>query len=168
MEKKWQFPIIQGFGKVWPLQNVACIPEPDRTYQVLVSVFNESTGDSSPLPGLIHAANAINVFAQAGVRTTENLMLAAIVYGPAISGILRNEVFLRENGKENPNVDLVSKLKNAGAEILACGQMLHMFGYSEEDLLPEATLTFSGVATLVEYQDRGYRLIPSSTGEGNN
>jgi intracellular sulfur oxidation DsrE/DsrF family protein len=96
--------------------------------------------------------------AQSGVPATQ-LKFALVIHGKASKDIISNETYQKRYGTDNPNHGLIQDLLNAGGEIVFCGQTSVSKGFSKNDLIDGVKLSLSAMTSLIDLQDKGYRLI---------
>jgi intracellular sulfur oxidation DsrE/DsrF family protein len=158
-KSEWVYPVIKDYGRAWPLPHAAVQPEKDRQYKVLFNLSKPAANPNEPLPGLFHAARTLNVFASLGVPP-KNLHIVMVFHGQAAPAAMSNDVYRAKFNVDNPNLKLISQLKQAGVEPFLCGQSLHELNFNEKDMLPELKLATSAMVVLVSYQNDGYALMP--------
>ena len=61
-------------------------------------------------------ARTVNLYASAGVPLN-HLKFVAVMYGAATDAALDNEHYRQKYDSDNPNLDLIRKLRNAGVEV---------------------------------------------------
>jgi len=155
MAGEWVTPAIQGYGGVHPLPHAAVQPNPKHRYKAIFDVTSHAKDPSGINPGLKHVARAVNAFASAGVPLS-HLHFVAIVHGPATSAILSNAAYRKLFNMDNPNIDLLSKLKKAGVKVFVCGQAMYDLKYALSDASKEVKVALSALPTVVIYGDMGY------------
>lgn len=155
----WTYPVIKDYGPAWPLPRAAVQPRKGRTYKVVFNVSQLAASPTEVLPGLTSAARLLNVFAADGLPA-KNLKVVAIIHGSAGYSAMSDDVYRAKFGVDNPNLQIIEELKNAGVQPLLCGQTFHELNFSEKDLLPEVKLATSAGIVLVAYQNDGYALMP--------
>lgn len=159
VKSEWTYPVIKDYGRAWPLPHAAVQPEKGHEYKVLFNLSKTGAKPDEPLPGLEHAARTLNVFSSLGVQPKQ-LHIVMVFHGPAAAAAMNNEVYRAKFNVDNPNLKLISQLKQAGVEPYLCGQSLHELNFNEKDMLPEVKLATSAMVVLVTYQNNGYALMP--------
>lgn len=151
------FPAINGYGNVVAMPDAATQPDKHAQYK---TVFDVTSG--AELRGvnrsLFRVARAVNVFASAGVPLS-HLHFVAVISGPATPVVLDNEHYHAKFGKDNPNLDLIAKLKSAGVDVQVCGQALHGLHLDPSWVDPHVTVALSALSTEIIYGNRGYAYI---------
>jgi intracellular sulfur oxidation DsrE/DsrF family protein len=150
------FPQIEDYGGIVEMPGAS---EPARQG---AKVVLDVTADSKPDEvnrGLEAAARYLNLHAQAG-HTADEAQLAVVLHGGATKATLADEHFARRlDARGNPNRELIRRLKDAGVELLVCGQSLARSGYEPSEVMPEIGLAVSALTANVNKQLDGYAYI---------
>ncbi len=157
--QKWEYPVIKGYGPAQPLPKAAVQPDKSIKYKVL---FDVTVGLKKPdvmNPGLEHLARFINVMASAGVMP-KDMEMVAIIHGNATSLVLDNQMFKKKFNTDNPKLQLITDLKNAGVKLYVCGQALADFKYNHLWVNHDITIALSALVVIPTYELRGYAYIP--------
>ena len=154
----WQTPALAGVGKMHPLPRAAYQPEKNETYRVVFSIQAGAKPDELN-PSLDHVARAVNLYASAGVPLN-HLKFVAVMYGAATDAALDNEHYRQKYGVDNPNLDLIRKLRKAGVDVAVCGQAAAEHRDRYEWIAPEVTLELSALTTITILEHEGYTLMP--------
>ncbi|MDB6158479.1 MAG: dsrE/DsrF-like family protein [Gammaproteobacteria bacterium] len=155
----WQTPALPGLGKMHPLPKAAYQPQRNETYKVVFSVTNAGSKPDEVNPSLDRVARAVNLYASAGVPLN-HLKFVAVMYGAATDGALDNEHYRQKYGIDNPNLDLIRELRNAGVDVAVCGQAAAEHQDQYEWIAPEVTLALSALTTITTLEHQGYGLMP--------
>lgn len=153
----WQYPAIQGYGRIHPRPKAAEQPSRHRIYKVVFDVTKGAPKATGPNPGLDHVARAVNVFASAGVPL-KHMHFVAVIHGPAADSVLTAEAYKKKFNADNPNLKLISALHKAGVTLEVCGQSLADNGYQDSQVNPQVRITLSALADLALWGQRGYTL----------
>lgn len=113
----------------------------------------EKPGD--PVPGFVSAAAMVNQAAEAGVAPGK-FMMALVVHGTATPSLLTNDAYKAKFGVDNPNIELLRQLEQAGVQIIVCGQALPRRGVPREQLLPLVKVSLSATWAEAVLQQQGY------------
>jgi intracellular sulfur oxidation DsrE/DsrF family protein len=154
----WQTPALAGVGKIHPLPKAAYQPQRNETYKVVFSVTNAGKPDEVN-PSLDRVARTVNLYASAGVPLN-HLKFVAVMSGAATDGALDNEHYRQKYGADNPNLNLIRKLRNAGVDVAVCGQAAAEHQDQYEWIAPEVTLALSALTTITTLEHQGYALVP--------
>jgi intracellular sulfur oxidation DsrE/DsrF family protein len=151
------FPLIAGFGGVVALPDAV---EPPRTGAKVV--FDVSAG-SKPAEvniGLERVARLFNLYGAAG-KSARNLAATVILHGDATTAVLKDDVYRsRFEGVANPSLPLIQKLREAGVQVLVCGQALHNKNIPLADVTPDVRVAASAMTVLINRQQDGYAYVP--------
>ncbi len=160
LQKAMEYPVIKGhkYAGVIPISNVDEVPDPTIEYKIVINATGHSK-DSSKVNWVIYnIGRYFNLHVAAGIPK-ENIEIVVAVHAWAFDSFLKNEAYRSEFEIDNPNLAIISELKNAGVRFLVCFQTLANSGYSKELLVPEAVLTLTAQTTLTSYQMKGYALL---------
>ena len=153
--QNWETPIIEGYGKIVHYKNAQDQPDPSKEYKIIFHIKDgkEREGVND---GLWIIARLINLMGSYKVPA-ENLKIVAIISGTATPTVLTDEQHYKLEDRNNPNLDLLSKLKQHHVKILVCGQALakHKID-ADHDLNPYFEVTVSALTAMPIYQMEGY------------
>ncbi len=150
--------MIKKYGSSHNLPDAAVQPDPNLVYKMVFDITSQA-GPEKVNSGFNHIARAINLFEESGYPAGK-LQLAAVVHSKATESVLKNEPYRQKFSQDNPNLDLIKQLKQAGVEIYLCGQSLIGHGYERDMVAPDVTIALSALTVLSTYQLRGYALMP--------
>ncbi|MEE2770850.1 MAG: DsrE family protein [Bacteroidota bacterium] len=157
-QKPLQGKVIPEYG---PIFQVETSFKTDTT-QVMKVVFDitKSEDPSSPNRFIGSVARFLNMHEMEGVPV-ENMHLAIVLHGQAITDILTNEAYQEHfpEAASNPNLPLLKALKAQHVEIIACGQSLAMHHIKPDQLAEEVDVALSAMTALVQLQNQGYQLL---------
>ncbi|RNC84687.1 MAG: hypothetical protein ED557_06825 [Balneola sp.] len=149
-----RFPIIKGFGGIYEIEG-AVHPKLDVSYDIVVDLKTLQRDKESINPGLNNVARMMNLHGLGGV-TPENLSVAVVIHGGATDVVLDNETYQQRYELNNPNIDLISTLKEAGVSIYVCGQSLLARKYAQQSVNPDITTGLSMLTVFTTYMHEGY------------
>lgn len=150
--------MIKNYGSIHELPNAAVQPDPNLDYKIVYSITKAAENQDQQNSGLLHIARTINLYAWAGIPVGE-MHLAGVVHGPATPIVLSNPVYKQNFAHDNPDLDLIDQLSQAGVELFICGQSLLGYGYERDALAPGVTFALSALTVLPNYQLNGYALL---------
>ena len=101
----------------------------------------------------------MNMHARNGVPE-ENLDVAVVVHGETLKSLLVDEAYAKRYGSDNPSLDLLMKLEEAGVRFYVCGQSLGFRNFAREELASPAKVGLSAMTMLVYLQADGYSFLP--------
>ncbi|MGI9205225.1 MAG: DsrE family protein [Woeseiaceae bacterium] len=151
--------LVEGFPAGRDLPGAHLAPDPNVEYKVVFDLVVEDDNLDDPYPMLAPIAIYMNTLGKFGVPP-ENRKIAVVLHrGSGLIG-LTNEAFKeRHDGKDNPNIELIQKLHNAGVSFHICGQGVLARELEEDDLLDEIQIDYWALTTLIELGRQGYVTI---------
>lgn len=151
------FPLISDFGGVVPLPDA--VDPPRAGAKVVIDV----TAGSKPAEvniGLERVARLFNLYGTAG-KSVRDLTVTVILHGDATTAVLKDDVYRsRFDGVANPGLPLIQKLREAGVQVLVCGQALHNKKIPMGDVSPDIPVAVSAMTVLINRQQDGYAYVP--------
>ena len=78
----------------------------------------------------------------------------------ALNNALNDESYQTRFGRQNPNLELVQRLTDAGVQIYVCGQSMGFRGYGKSELADPVMLAASAMTMVHQLQADGYTLQP--------
>ncbi|MCL8007396.1 DsrE family protein [Gelidibacter japonicus] len=151
----WETPMIEGYGKIVHYDEAQNQPDPSKEYKIVFHIKDgkEREGVNE---GLWKIARLINLMGSYKVPQ-ENLKIVAIISGTATPFVLTDNEHQKREHRINPNLDLLSKLKQYSVKILVCGQALGKHRIDPtKDLNPYIEMTTSSLVALPTYQMEGF------------
>lgn len=154
-----RFLRIASAGGVYKLAGKVEMPATDSVYRLVINATSDEISATGFNRHLESAARALNLYALAGV-SNDNVKVAVVIHGMATSVALSGDAFRRKFGRANRDAALLDDLKNAGVEIVVCGQALAQQGFAVSDVHKNVRVSLSAMTALVDLQAKGYALIP--------
>ena len=156
-----QYPYVKGskWSGVIPIADATEIPDPRRDYKLLFEL-TEKNPDSLAKEinkGLDEVARVLNLHFASGIPP-QKIIPVIVIHGPGIEAVLNNESYKKKHSIDNPNVNLVKDLGNAGAKFIVCGQAMAFYDVKREQLLPEIRISLTAQTVLSNYQLQGFIL----------
>jgi intracellular sulfur oxidation DsrE/DsrF family protein len=151
-------PVIEGSGPVYTVTD----PDFATPTGMMRAVWEVALATDDPgqrNPRIESLARFLNMHAQAGVPR-ENLKLAMVVHGTAGKDLLDHAGYRARHGVDNPNHQMIQDLIGFGVDVVLCGQTQMARGLPRDQLAPGVQVALSAMTALVDFQERGYRLIP--------
>lgn len=152
-----QFPIVESYGGIYEISGAAGL-DTKIHYKIVIDLKSLQTNKEQLNQGLNNVARMMNLHGLGGV-SKENLSVVVVAHGGATESILTNAGYQKKNGVENPNLPLISALKEAGAEIVVCGQSLLARGYEHDEINPDVSIELSMLTVVTEHMHKGYQLL---------
>lgn len=153
------FPVIEGYGGMQPIAGTAERPDKALRYRVVFNVTKPPPAPGKVNPTLDRMARFVNLLGADGVRPIRG-DLVAIVQGGATPLIMTDKAHRARFGVANPNIDLIAKLRAAGAEVHVCSQALAGNKIARDAVNPAVQIDAAALTTLANLQLRGYAMIP--------
>lgn len=117
-------------------------------------------GDGGVNQGLGLADAFVGFMSDAGVRA-DQVSVAVVVHGPAILDVVVDERRRTTlDGADNPNVELVERIVDAGGEIWVCARSAENQDIGDGHLLPGVRFAPSAMVANADLQRRGFTLNP--------
>lgn len=147
-------PIIKNFGTIYEIEN-AVNPDPNIEYKIVVDLKTLQRDKESINPGLNNVARMLNLHGLGGVKA-ENLNVAVAIHGGATDVILNNEAYQKKYELDNPNLQLINELKEAGVKLYVCGQSLLARNYEHDEVNTQIKIGLSMLTVVTTYMHKGY------------
>ena len=149
-----QFPIVSEFGGIFEIEGAAPLHS-EMEYKIVIDLKTLQRDKESINPGLNNVARLMNLHGLGGVKA-ENLDVAVVVHGGATDVIIDNEAYQKRYELDNPNIELIAALKDAGAKVYVCGQSLLSRQYARDEINEDVTVALSMLTTYTTYVHKGY------------
>lgn len=140
------------------IPNVAVPPDKKRTYRAIYDATRFPKEPTQLVPALNMAGSELNAFGATGVPL-RNAKFAVVFHGPALNGILDDSHYKAKFSVPNPNLKVLSEMKQAGVEIFVCGQNLVAENIDPKIISPDVTVASDALIVLMAYQNDGYALM---------
>jgi len=149
-----KLPVV-GYSSAKDIPGARELPDPNVDYKVVFSVAANAKADEIH-PTLKTISTYLNTLAHNGVPANHR-HIAAVFHQGGGDAVLANEVYKsRHEGVDNPNVELLKALKQAGVELRVCGQGLLGKKLDPSQVLPGVQVDLWAMTTMVNLQLRGY------------
>ena len=152
------YPVIKSHGPVYQIPNAAHKPDPTINYKIIVELTENASKPDSLNEWLEAIATLINLHAAEGVPK-ENIHVVVVLRKMATYAVFGNELYREKFKVDNPNLELIKELHDAGTEFYVCGQTMLKRNISETKLVPQAKIASSGLTAISTYQLKGYTMI---------
>ncbi len=147
-------PIIKNYGTIYEIEG-AVNPDSEIEYRIVVDLKTLQRDKESINPGLNNVARMLNLHGLGGVKA-KNLNVAVAIHGGATDVILNNEAYQKKYELDNPNLQLIDELKEAGVELYVCGQSLLARNYEHEEVNTQIKIGLSMLTVVTTYMHKGY------------
>jgi len=150
-------PTIEGYGSV--VAYPAAVEQPREDSRIVVDLTSGGRRDEMN-SGIKKLARFVNIYTSAG-KEPVRVKIVALLHGDATACALSDEHYaVAFKTNSNPNLPLIRKLREAGVEILVCGQAVVRKGYKAEQVAREVAVAVSGLTAIVNRQQDGYAYFP--------
>ena len=148
--------LVPGFPAGRDLPGAMNAPDPNTEYKVVFDLVIEDEDLDDPYPFLPAIAVYMNTLQKFGVPA-ENRHISIVLHrGSGLIGLKNDEFKKRNDGKDNPNIELIKKLHDAGVKFHICGQGVLAREIDQDDLLPQIQVDYWALTTLIELGRQGY------------
>ena len=151
-------PAIEGYGPTYPIDDRDVALDEDRTYRAVFDAAAYADGPSALNTRLVSVARFLNMHTR-NATALENIEVAVVVHGAALKTLFNHEAYRRLFGIDNPNLELVTRLHDAGVRFYVCGQSMAFGAYPKSNLADPAQLALSAMTMLTVLQNDGYALL---------
>ncbi len=150
--------IIKDFGQTFSVENPDVITDVNANHKIIFDVTQSSEDKSIVNKYVDTAARFLNMHAKAGLKP-EQLHVAMTMHGGAWQDVMTNEAYKEKFGVDNPNVELINQLTEAGVDVIICGQTAGARGLNKANVNPNVKFALSAMTALLQYQNNGYRFM---------
>jgi uncharacterized protein len=156
-EKRASHPSITDYGTVFHLPDAQ--DQPRDNSKICVDVTKGGPADKIN-PAIEKVARFVNIYSQAG-KAPASVCISVILHGDATLVALNDAAYVRRFETEsNPNTPLLRELRQAGVELLVCGQAITHKNASHQEIADSVEVAVSGLTVNVNRQQDGYAFIP--------
>jgi len=152
--------IIGKFGKVYNAEKPESSFENDKEYKIIFDVFTDRSNEGEVNPKLNSIIDYLDMSSQQGV-SKENMKIAIIFHGTATKNVLNDKAYQRLFKIDNPNAEIIQKLKEADVELYVDRKSYFGNVYELEDKTLNIKMAYSALAALMRYQKDGYQIVNS-------
>lgn len=157
-DKRQEGLIIKNFGETFKVESKDIETNTSAEFKVIFDVSQSSEDKSVINKNIVTAARFLNMHASEGMKK-EQLKVAMTIHGGAWQDVLDNKTYKEKYGVDNPNLELINELTEAGADIIICGQTASFRGITKENVNPNVKFALSAMTALLQYQNNGYTFI---------
>ena len=150
-------PIIKDYGTIYQIEKISP-QDTSIAYKIVIDLKASNDNYTKVNSGLNNVARMLNLHGAAGV-SKQNMAVAVAVHYTATPIILSNIGYQKKYGVDNPNLELIQQLKEAGVELYVCGQSLVARKYAFEDVNPDIKIGLSMLTVVTEKMMKGYELL---------
>ncbi|NVK48251.1 MAG: DsrE family protein [Cyclobacteriaceae bacterium] len=152
------FPIIEGYGAIEVIPFEVEKVDTSISYKILTEMYYSSDKKDEVYGLLDYSARMVNAFAYAGIPS-EKVDMAMVIFSGAMFTVLSHEEYQKRFGMDNPNLEVIQKLTEAGVKIYVCGQSMMKQNLTPELIQPGLTIASSRIVATAELLHKGYLLM---------
>ncbi len=152
-------PVIEGYGPsfIVPEKDIPLVE--DFQYQVVFELAKYSPDTTSMNAQLVRVARFVNMHARQGV-SMEQMDLAVVAHADALKSMLNHASYRERFGSDNPNLDLLEKLADAGVKMYVCGQSMGFRQWELDELAKPVKVGLSAMTLIANHQATGFTFQP--------
>lgn len=151
-------PVIKSYGTVFQIPGADHKPDPSTKYKIIVELTENASKPDTLNEYLEALATLINLHAAEGVEK-ENIQMVVILRKMATYAVFGNELYKEEFKCDNPNLQLLKELSDAGVEFYVCGQTMLKRNIDTKKLAPGTKVASAGLTAITTYQLKGYMMV---------
>ena len=151
--------LIPGVAPANDYPGAQLTPDPNTEYKVVFDFAVNDDNLDDPYPMLPFVAKYMNTLANLGVPKKNRKIAVVMHQGSGLIGLKNDEFKARHGGKDNPNIELIRQLHEAGVTFHLCGQGVLAREVDESDLLDEIQVDYWALTTLIELGRQGYVVL---------
>ncbi|MCA6073453.1 DsrE family protein [Fulvivirga sedimenti] len=153
-----EYPVIKDFGGIYDIKDADVKPDPELMYNIVIDLGSTSNEKKYADYYLERVARMMNLHVIGGVNPS-NLNVVVVLHANAVNTLLNHQSYNQKFGSNNPNIELLERLHEAGAEIVVCGQSLIGRNIRESEIYPEVKIATSMLTAVTTLQLKGYALL---------
>ena len=142
------------------IMNAHEVPDPTTNYKVVFSVNRDPQNPDDVNPMFNAIATYLNTLGQYGVPP-ENRNIVAMIHHrtEGFDIVMNNEAYKARHGRDNPNIEIIRKLRAAGVDIRLCGQGLIGREIDPKDVNPDIQVDLWAMTSIINLTMAGYAHI---------
>lgn len=152
------YPVIEGYGAIEIIDFQVELPNPTKSYKLINELYLRQENKAKLYGWLDYAARIMNAHVAAGVPE-KNIKLAVVIFNEATSIVLDNDAYLRRFGMNNPNIELLDRMIEAGIEVIVCAQSMVKQDISPDMLHKGIQKAFSRITATSTLINSGYTIL---------
>ena len=142
------------------IPNAYELPDPDMNYKVVFSVNRDPQNPEDVNPMFNAIATYVNTLGEHGVPPEHRNLVAMIHHRTeGFDIVMTNEAYRERYGRDNPNIEIIRKLKQAGVDIRLCGQGLIGREIDAKDVNPDIQVDLWAMTSIINLEMAGYAHI---------
>ncbi|OON39015.1 sulfur reduction protein DsrE [Izhakiella australiensis] len=154
----WTTPAIAGYGEIHYEQNAAYKPGLTDSNKIVFQITKSENNMKDANLGLQRVARVVNLYIASGVPA-DKLKFVVSVTGDGTPAMLDNAHYHSAYGVDNPNLKLISELRDQGVDISVCDQSVAFHHYKYSWIDKSVTHALSSPTTVSTLQNQGYAYL---------
>lgn len=139
-----------------PVPGAHELPNPKMTYKLVFDIAKAAPTASAVNPGLVTVARMVNTLASYGVPAGHR-KIVVVFHREGTPAVLKNGEYKNRNeGQDNPNIELMESMKKAGVDFRVCGQSVLSQKIDPNDIMPIVQLDLWAEVTMSNLMMLGY------------
>lgn len=139
------------------IMNAHEVPDPATNYKVVFSVNRDPQSPDDVNPMFNAIATYLNTLGKYGVPPEHRNIVAMIHHRTeGFDIVMTNEAYKARHGRDNPNIEIIRKLKQAGVDIRLCGQGLIGREIDAKDVNPDIQVDLWAMTSIINLTMAGY------------
>jgi intracellular sulfur oxidation DsrE/DsrF family protein len=152
--------LVPGMSVAADVQNAYELPDPNTNYKVVFSVNRDPQSPDDVNPMFNAIATYLNTLGKYGVPAKHRNIVAMIHHRTeGFDIVMSNEAYKERYGRDNPNIEIIRKLKAAGVDIRLCGQGLVVREIDAKDVNPDIQIDLWAMTSIINLTMAGYAHI---------
>jgi intracellular sulfur oxidation DsrE/DsrF family protein len=149
---------VPGYAVAADVPGAHELPDPTLDYKIAWGVGRGAEDPTTEVnPALPTVARYVNTLAKWGVpKAKRHIIVIFHQRSPNFDIVMSNAAFKAKYGKDNPNIALISALKNAGVEFRACGQAVLGRKIDPKDVNPDIQVDLWAMTSFMNLQMKGF------------
>ena len=135
-------------------------PDPNTNYKIVFSVNRDPQSPDDMDPMFRAIATYVNTLGKHGVPPEHRNIVAMIHHrSEGFDIVMNNEAYKERHGRDNPNIEIIRKLTEAGVSIRLCGQGLNGREIDAKDVNPDIQIDLWAMTSIINLTMNGYAHI---------
>lgn len=153
-----QNPVVSPFGGIFDIPDATVKVDLALDYKIVIDVYSGNDNPGEFNWALNNVARLLNLHAVSGADPA-NLDVVLAIHGGATFAIADNKTYKAKYNVDNPNLELIDALSNAGVRLTVCGQSLISRGIKTEEVNDKVEIATSMLTTVTTHQLKGYAYL---------
>jgi len=152
--------LVPGMPVARDVANAHELPDPNMDYKVVFSLNRDTENPDDVNPMFNTIATYLNTLGKYGVPPEHRHLVVMIHHRTeGFDIVMTNEAYKARHGRDNPNIEIIHKLKEAGVDIRLCGQGLIGREIDAKDVNPDIQIDLWALTSMINLMMEGYARI---------